>query len=355
MIILWAVRMTTRKNKQGFQQFGRIIPNLSLPDFKVGFTWRGADLQTLRNSLRPPRRPKAADYERVSFDLGAGRCLKAALHRSEKADILPLIIVIHGMAGDELSANVVSAAAYFGACGFPVLRLNLRGAGPSAKTSIGPYHGGLTEDLAAVVEQLASRAYGKGIVLYGISLGANMMLKYLGEQGVDAPIKAAVAVSAPLSLKSVQLCLMSPRNKLYHNYLLLGMKNYVRQMTGKHDQTLRDKALAAKSLYEFDDDFTAPAHGMSGAEEYYRLQSAEGFVDRIARPTLIIHAKNDPWIDVEAYYKRPWLESGHISFLITDDGGHVGFHTKNHKVPWQERVAVQYIERELQIDGELVS
>lgn len=344
--------MAAKKNKPGFEQFGRIVPGLDIPEFKVGLKWRGADLQTMRNVIIGPPSVPDCDFERVSFDLGAGKSLCAALHRSSNDHTHPLIIIIHGMAGDELSPNVISSATHFSNSGFPVLRLNLRGAGPSAKTSVGPYHGGLSEDLAKVIDQLPDRNYGAGILLYGISLGGNMMLKYLGERGTDAPVMAAVTVSAPLSLKSVQVRIMESRNKLYHNYLLLGMKNYLKQMKDHRDQSLLDKAKAAKSLFEFDDQVTAPANGMAGAEEYYRLNSAGAFIDRITVPTLLIHAQNDPWIPVEDYRVRQWLADGPLSLLITDDGGHVGFHAKDHKVPWQERVAVQYFDSLLSEGGQ---
>lgn len=341
MIIKWVVTMTATENKRGFRHYGRHIPGLNIPSFKTALKWRGADLQTLRNTIVGPSMTLTPDFERVSFSIDGGHILKAAYHPSLKSDVLPVIIIIHGLAGDETSANVISSAAYFISLGFPVLRLNLRGAGPSAETSVGPYHGGLSADLAQVVTQ--AQGYGAGVVLYGISLGGNMMLKYLGEQGTAAPVRAAIAVSAPLCLKTVQIRLMESRNRLYHNYLLLGMRNYAKQMAGQHEADLIARARAAKSLYEFDDQFTAPAHGMSGAEEYYRLNSAQKFIDHIRVPTLIIHARNDPWIPVEDYLARSWNSAGAISLLIAEDGGHVGFHGKGHAVPWHERVAAEFM------------
>lgn len=338
-------------NNCGFQQFGRAVPGFDIPDFKVGLKWRGADLQTLRNTIVGPALSLSAGYERVEIDMGAGASLMAAFHPSDKSASRPLIIIIHGMSGDEMSPNVLSSAAYFISLGFPVLRLNLRGVGPSAQTSVGPYHGGLSEDLARVVEQLTRRDYGAGIVLYGISLGGNMMLKYLGERGRDAPIRAAIGVSAPLSLKAVQVQIIASRNRLYHNYLLLGMKKYLRQMADHHSPNLLDKAEAARSLLEFDDHVIAPANGMAGAEDYYRSQSSQGYVAGITVPTLLIHALNDPWIPVADYQARAWPESSAVSLLIANDGGHVGFHAKDHKVPWQERVSARYLDRVLSGGG----
>ena len=339
--------MAGTTNNRGFQQFGRVIPGLDIPDFKVGLKWRGADLQTLRNTIVGPGLSLNAGFERVSIDMGAGASLMAAFHPSDKSETLPLIIIIHGMSGDEMSPNVLSSAAYFISLGFPVLRLNLRGVGPSAQTSVGPYHGGLSEDLSRVVGQLSDRSYGAGIVLYGISLGGNMMLKYLGERGKDARIRAAIGVSAPLSLKAVQIQIMASRNRLYHNYLLLGMKKYLRQMAEHHTPDVLEKAEAARSLLEFDDQVIAPVNGMAGAEEYYRSQSSQGYVAGITVPTLLIHAQNDPWIPVADYQARSWPTESAISLLIADDGGHAGFHGKDHNVPWQERVSACYLDRVL--------
>ncbi len=336
--------MARKKNKQGYVCFGCPLPDFNIPEFKSSLKWRGGDLQTMRNSIVGPARTFDKNFERVSFYMGDGKSLQAAYHPSSESGAYPLIIIIHGMAGDETSPNVISSAAYFNAKGFPVLRLNLRGAGPSAMSSIGPYHGGLTEDLAKVVDQLPARGYGQGVVLYGISLGGNMMLKYLGERGADAPIRAAISVSAPLSLKATQLRIMERRNRVYHNYLLLGMKNYMKEMKDHYDQDLLNNALSAKSLFEFDNLVTAPANDIAGAEEYYRLHSAGRFVDNIGVPTLLIHAQNDPWIPVDDYRKREWSTERPVSLLIVDDGGHVGFHSKGHKTPWQERVAADYFQ-----------
>jgi len=336
--------MVTTKSKRGYHCYGRPVSGLDIPTFRTALKWRGADLQTLRNTIRGPALPLGSVFERVSFEVGDGMSLDAALHRPETSRDLPVIILIHGLAGCEESPNIVSAAAWFLSLGYPVLRLNLRGAGPSADSSRGPYHGGLSDDLARVVDQVAEREYGAGIILYGISLGGNMMLKYLGECGADERIRVAIGVSAPLDLKSVQVRIMERRNRLYHNYLLLGMKNYAGQMAGRITGDLLAGAKAAKSLFDFDDKFTAPAHGMTGAEEYYRLHSARNFVGDIKTPTLLIHARNDPWIPVDDYLARDWPVAGAVSLVITDDGGHVGFHGRDNKVPWHERLAALYLD-----------
>ncbi len=345
--------MVTKENNTGFEQLGRLVAGIEIPPFVAGLKWRGGDLQTMRNTVLGPALPLfSSDCRRVSFDLGEGRGLSAALHASSQANSLPLMVIIHGLTGSEESPNVVSATAYFTTLGYPVLRLNLRGAGPSAATSYGPYHGGLTEDLEKVIEQLLPRRYGLGIVLYGISLGGNMMLKYLGEKGGAAKIRAAIGVSAPLSLKAVQARLRERRNRMYHNYLLLGLKKAARNVAEYYEKELIDRAQAARSIYEYDDGFVAPAHGMSGAEEYYARHSAGKFLSGIRAPTLLIHARNDPWIPVDGYTQQSWPDQGAISLLVAEDGGHAGFHGADHNIPWHDRVAALYLKTVLTEDGE---
>jgi len=336
--------MVKKENKTGFEWIGHHMPSLEIPNFNAGLKWRGADLQTMRNSIMGPAVSLEADFHQVQFDMGQGRSLAASLHPSPSSKTLPLVVIIHGLTGSEESPNVVSATAYFSSLGYPVLRLNLRGAGPSAETCAGPYHGGLTEDLAKVVEQLVGRDYGLGIVLYGISLGGNMMLKYLGETGEHSEIRAAIAISTPLCLKTVQVRLMEKRNRMYHNYLLLGMKTSAKALARHYDPDLIAKAQAAKSIYEYDDAFIAPIYGMSGAEEYYYRHSSGLFIPKITVPTLLIHAQNDPWIPIEDFYKQKWSDEGPISLVVTDDGGHAGFHSNDHAVPWHERVGALYLD-----------
>lgn len=330
-------------HKTGYQFLGNLVEGLTLPVFQAGLKWRGGDLQTMRNTIMGPGVHLGDDFERVSFDIGEKGQLQGALHRTEDAAHRPLVVILHGLTGDENSPNVISSAHHFIDQGYGVLRLNLRGAGPSANSSHGTYHGGLTEDLVQVVAQLGERGYGTDIILYGISLGGNMMLKYLGELGARAGIRAAIGVSVPLSLKAVQVRLMETRNRMYHNYLLLGMKNYVKRLGREIDPDLLEKAQSAGSILEYDDQFVAPSHEMADAETYYQQHSSEAFLDDIRVPTLLIHAENDPWVPVESYQARPWDRSGWLSLVLTEDGGHVGFHDKHSKVPWHERVAVQFL------------
>jgi len=334
--------MVMTENNLGYVQYGRPLDHLPVPSFKSSLKWRGADLQTMRNRILGPSLRLEGAYERVFFEVGAGQ-LAGALHR-EQAGNKPLVIIIHGVTGSEESDNVISSAAYFISLGFPVLRLNLRGAGASATTSHGPYHGGLTEDLNEILHQLPGMGLGHQYLLYGISLGGNMMLKYLGEMQEEAPVLAALSVSAPLCLKNTQQRMAEKRNSLYHGYILQAMKSEA-LLSGKcHADELLEISQSVRSIYDFDDQYVAAAHGMKGAEDYYASQSSGLFVDRIKQPTLLIHAQNDPWIPSVDYHRKDWDVNENLSVLISCDGGHVGFHDKKSEIPWHDRVAAAYFQ-----------
>lgn len=338
-----------KENNPGYSPYGRPLDHLELPSFSSSMKWRGADLQTMRNRILGPTLRIEGEFQRIFFDIGEDQKLAASLHKgADQPNKKPLIIILHGVTGSEESANVISSTAYLTSLGFPVLRLNLRGAGPSAEVSTGPYHGGLTEDLKKVFKQLPEMGLGDDYSLYGISLGGNMMLKCLGEMGALAPVVAAVSISAPLCLKATQQRMAEKRNSLYHGYILLGMKTEAKLSGESHTAALREVAQSVRRIYDFDDQYVAAVHGMDGAEDYYASQSSAAYVDEITCPTLLIQAENDPWIPSVDYHRKDWSEDGPLSVLITCDGGHVGFHDNGSPIPWHDRVAARFFQDKTQ-------
>jgi predicted alpha/beta-fold hydrolase len=320
------------------------LADLPLPAFRPRPPWWGGDLQTLRNNLtRTTADLSPWPAERVLYDLGDGDRLAGALHRPAVAggQERPIVVVIHGLTGCEDSIHVRVSVRHFLSEGFPVLRLNLRGSAPSRPTCRGHYHAGKSEDLAAVIEQIVGFP---GIVAVGYSLGGNLLLKYLGEAGETTPIRAAVAISVPLDLAATSRHLRRPRNRVYHDYLLRRMKAEALADGAVVSDAERRAIAAATSVFEFDDRFVAPRNGFAGAADYYAKCSAQGFLDGIARPTLILHARNDPWIPPGAHLRTEWARYADIRLLLTPSGGHCGFHGAGSPVPWHDRCAAQLFE-----------
>jgi predicted alpha/beta-fold hydrolase len=312
------------------------LHDLSFDRFVARAPWIGADLQTLRNTLRkaPTGLPGGTE---LTLPLGDGEALIGYLHRSVDAGAQPLAVLIHGLSGSADSDYVVATARHLLALGFPVLRLNLRGAGASQRTSTGRYHAGKSEDLAAVLRALPDPLTRHGLLLVGYSLGGNMLLKFLGEGTPGIAVRGAVSVSAPFDLAMTSRRILERRNWVYHRHLLTAIKQEALAPTAHLTAQERQAIAQVRSIYDFDEVFIAPRHGFAGAADYHEKCSARRFVGMIEVPTLVIHALDDPWIPPAAYETVDWTKLKPIKLVLTSSGGHVGFHDAASKTPWHDR------------------
>lgn len=322
------------------------------PRFRARPPWWGGDLQTLRNYFRPARVDLSAyPQEQLEFPVndGSGDTLLARLNRPAAAAAdgarRPLAILIHGLTGDEDSSYMLATAGHLLRLGHSVMRLNLRGAGPSRPRCRFQYHAGRSEDLRQVLLQLDGRLASQGILLVGYSLGANMLLKYLGEQGRRAPVLGAVSVSAPIDLKATQMRFMERRNRTYHDFILGRMKQEIAAPNSRITPGQRAALDSISTVYDFDDRLVAPANEFSDADDYYARCSALGFMQEIRVPTLVIHAHNDPWILPGAYLSFDWKANPKLTPLLPRGGGHVGFHGLGSRVPWHDRCIAEFLRR----------
>ncbi|MCY4488333.1 MAG: alpha/beta fold hydrolase [Deltaproteobacteria bacterium] len=322
-------------------------PSTVYPGFVPRFPWLGGDLQTLRYYFFPCSEDLSAwPSRRLSFPLpdGSGDVLVARLHRPHHATDRPLVILVHGLTGCEGSSYMFETTRSFLARGYPVMRLNLRGAGPSRETCRGSYCGGSGDNVAAVLSALDIEEARHGVVLIGFSLGGTVTLHCLARHACAVQPICAVTVSTPLDLAAVIHRLMRPRNVLYHRWLLGRMKDAV--IAGASEITPGQKAavLDARSIREFDDAFTAPHHGFADADDYYARCSATGLLDRIDIPLLLLHARNDPWIPADPYVDIGRDTPPNVTLVLTGDGGHVGFHARHGATPWYNTVIQAYLE-----------
>lgn len=300
------------------------------PRFSPRRPWWGGDLQTLRNYALQARHVAlpAQSCERLVIPLedGSGDHMVAALNRPAGFGERPLVVLVHGISGSENSCYMTVAASFFLARGYPVLRLNLRGAGLSRPFCRGQYHAGCHDDLAAVITGLDPSLTRHGILPIGFSLGGNVLLKLLGTLGRDLPIVKAASVSAPIDLAQSSRSLMRWRNFGYHRFILTRLK---RQCTAAGADLSRDERqaiLGARSLWELDDSFTAPRNGYEGAADYYQDNAAQSYLGGIRQPTMLIHAKDDPFVPVHPYFQQRWSGHQDLKVLLPKSGGHLGFH-----------------------------
>lgn len=310
----------------------------AFPPFRPRPPWLGPDLQTLRNYLRRPAVDLAAfAFRRLDLPVGdgTGDRLIGDLNLPATAG-KPLVVLIHGLTGCSTGTYMLVSARHLLGQGYPVLRLNLRGAGPARALCRQQYHAGRSADLRAALAALPPELTARGIFAVGYSLGANMLLKYLGEQGAGGPVRAAAAVSAPIDLAAASRCIRAPRNRLYHAWLLRRMQEEALAGEG-FSAAERAVVRTVRTVREFDDRLVAPRNGFAGADDYYARCSALRFLPAIAVPTLVIHALDDPWIPGAAYQACDWRASRHVVPLLPGQGGHVGFHGRGTRLPWHDR------------------
>ena len=263
----------------------------------------------------------------------------------------PRVVVLHGLEGCSESGYVQQTCRELVLRGFAPVALNFRSRGGEPNRRRRFYHSGETGDLAFVLERLRERRPETPVAAVGFSLGGNVLVKLLGERGEGARdlVGAAVAVSVPYDLAAGARALEGGLGPMYSAYFLRSLRRSVRakERARGHDYGL-DGFAAFGSLREFDDAFTAPVHGFRDAEDYYRRSSAARFLPDVRVPTLILQARDDPFLPAEALPEatirsNPWLVDA-----ITDHGGHVGF--LEGATPWRprfwaEEAAARFLDR----------
>ncbi|QSE97059.1 YheT family hydrolase [Fulvivirga lutea] len=256
-----------------------------------------------------------------------------------------LVIISHGLEGNSEKPYVRGMGKAFYSEGYDVCAWNYRGCSGEVNKKLRFYHSGATDDLDTVVKHCLNKNYDE-LVLVGFSLGGNITLKYLGEQGqnVTKKISKAVAISVPVNLHTSCIKISKPGNLVYSKRFLRNLKKKVRNKARIMPDQLDIKGLGAIStLIEFDNRYTAPIHGFNDAVDYYTKCSSLYFLDSIARPTLVINAKNDPFLSEDCYPTKQLENHPFVTLEIPDYGGHVGFTEFNdEKMYWSEKRAVAF-------------
>ena len=240
----------------------------------------------------------------------------------------PTIVIWHGMEGSSAAVYMMATALKAYRAGFNVVRMNLRNCGCTEHLTPTLYHGGLSEDPRAVVSELIERDGLAKIFLAGFSLGGNLVLKLAGEYGEVPPkeIVAVCAVSPSVDLDASANLINQPANKIYQRDFLRRLRKRI-HIKKKLYPGLYDTAgiRRIQSIREFDDRFTAVAHGFANVADYYHRASALRVTHRISVPTLIIHAHDDPFIPFAPLRHPSIANNPYILLLEPERGGHVAF------------------------------
>jgi uncharacterized protein len=258
-----------------------------------------------------------------------------------------LVIISHGLEGNTSRAYIRGMAKAFFQSGFDVLTWNYRGCSNEVNRTLRFYHSGATDDLDWVVQHASNKLTYKEISLIGFSLGGNLTLKYIGEKGnqLQEVIKKAVVFSVPMDLHASCIKISLPSNWMYSNRFLRSLKKKVIEKS-KVLSALDIRGIESiKTLLEFDDNFTAPIHGFDNAIDYYTRNSSIHFIKQIEIPTLLVNAKNDPFLSAECYPDTDAIQNGNLKIKYPNFGGHVGFalFSKN-GLYWSELEALNFIQ-----------
>lgn len=306
--------------------------------------WWGGDLQTIRNFLCAGEvtLPGHSVCHIIPTKDGSGDEILATLDTPNIPVAGPLMILIHGLTGSENSVYMRATSNYHLKKGRCVLRLNLRGAGPTAKTCRKHYHGGDISDIGDALDYLDDNIKSNGVFLIGFSLGGNILLNFLAEND-QYNLLGAASVSASIDPKAAAEKLLSARNAIYQSRLLRHMKaEYLSKRNDLSDHE-KEVMLNTKSIYDFDDKITGPKNGYKDAEDYYYQTKSARKIASIKIPLLIMNARNDPWIPYGSYEKLKRNAPDNVNVLITDGGGHVGFHEKGQVDTWYDRQIDEFV------------
>lgn len=324
-------------------------------EYRAPWWLPGAHLQTVWG--RVARRGPLVSLRREAWPTPDGDEL--LLDWMDGPDDAPTLVVLHGLEGSSNSLYVHGLLDQARGIGWRGVALNFRscarpldGSNAAFVMNRGHrlYHSGETSDLGWVVERLAERQRGARIALVGVSLGGNVLLKWLGEAGARAPeaVAAAATISVPYDLAAASRHLMDGIGPLYVRYFLGTLKQKALIVAERHpDLVDADAVRAARSFWEIDDAAVAPIHGFADAADYYARSSSIDFVHRIAVPTRLISAVDDPFLPSAVLDNVRQRASPLVECVFTERGGHTGFVTGTPFAPryWAEEQAVAFVAR----------
>ena len=244
----------------------------------------------------------------------------------------PTAIIVHGLEGSSRSQFVIGNANKLWRAGCNVIRMNMRNCGgrdyEMARLTPTLYHSGLSSDVDRVMRFFIETEGLTSISLIGYSMGGNLVLKLAGDLGLTAPpeLRSVIGVSPAADLAASADALHEWQNRLYERKFLRALLKRFRRKTVLFPRAFDpQRATSITSLREFDDRITALYSGFLSAEDYYFRASATRVVDRIAVPTLILHALDDPFVHLARETIAAIEANPHITFLQPEHGGHCAF------------------------------
>ncbi|MEJ2397949.1 MAG: hydrolase [Gammaproteobacteria bacterium] len=287
--------------------------------FKPAWWMRGPHAQTIWSSFLRLNPRLKIEWQRVELPDGDFIDLSWSGPREGWT-----VLLLHGLEGSVKSSYARGLMHALNQRGYRSCVMHFRGCSSQPNRLSKWYHSGQSEDPQRILEYLQDRM---GIEVYaavGFSLGGNVLLKWLGEQGSAMPLQRAAVMSVPFRLADAAQRMGEGFSQLYQWYLISSMQTKYKTKFASVPSPLDVNIDTLNTFWEFDDKVTAPLHGFKSAEDYYSRASSRQFIPRIRVPTLILHARDDPFMNAhtspqaDELPENVWLE-------LTEFGGHVGF------------------------------
>ncbi|NOQ31608.1 MAG: hydrolase [Helicobacteraceae bacterium] len=316
--------------------------------FKTSFALQNRHVQTLYSSLFRKERTLETTIEK--FELSDGDFVECFWYNKPPTNSsTPIAILFHGLEGSYKSPYIQGVMLELQKEGIASVLMHFRGCSGVPNRFARAYHSGDTADALEWITYVKKSFKNSKLFGVGYSLGANMLLKLLGELKENSLLSGAVSVSAPLQLDLSANKMNSGFSKFYQYHLLRSLRRSLKAKYNDHDMSTliklqRSKVKELSSFWEFDDVYTAKIHGFSSASEYYEKSSAKQFLKDIRTPTLIIHALDDPFMTPAILPKSSELSKS-VTMQVSANGGHVGFIGGSFLKPefWLEKRVVSFV------------
>ena len=288
-----------------------------------------------RSLLRNPKKPATRQIEITTHDDDFLE-LDVIDAQNDRA----AIALFHGLEGSSDRYYIVELMHALKALDYSVVAVNFRGCGTQMNRKRQFYHSGQTQDLETVFSWMHHQFPDSPLGAVGFSLGGNVLLKSLGETGNAHPLQAAVAVSVPYNLRAGSLNIAEGVNRIYQYHFLRSLTQKLKKKK-KYYPNLPN--FTGRTLYDFDNQITAPIHDFENADDYYEQCSSGRFLSHIERPTLLIHSRQDPICKAEIMPLAEIKKQDNLDYVLTDQGGHVGFWKKPHG--WLNQLITNYFDQ----------
>ena len=317
--------------------------------FRARRLFRGRHAQTLAGNFLPRRNQLPSAEERL-FQVEADVQVLCHCHWQADRAAATTLLIVHGLEGSSESQYVIGTGSKAWSAGMNVVRMNMRSCGGTEQLGPTLYNSGMSADVGLVAKTLIEQDGLPRLAFAGFSMGGNMVLKLLGEWGDQPPpqVKAAVGISPAMDLAASADALHDGGNRFYEMKFLWSLRRRIQRKAALYPGHFETRYLrGVRSLRVFDDQITARYCGFLDAQDYYTRAACTRVLDRIAVPTLVLYANDDPFIRVLPSTREKLMRNPHITYVETESGGHCAFlaEANGYDGRWAERQAIAFIQR----------